>query len=129
MEREVRERFERIEAMLERSAARSEKSEAESKARFERIEARQEKWEARFEKSEARFEKRMRGFEKLAEIAFRRMAQMERWHREADERFNALIQGHLENKEGIRELRESTKETQAMLRQFLKSLGKGSNGH
>ena len=126
MEREVQQRFERIEALLESNFQKSELRFQKAEARMDRAEARMDKAdaridkaearsEARSEKLEARFEKRMKGFEKLAAIGMREIGRLERLHRETDEKMSALI--------------DAQQRTEASLQRFLDSLGKTTNGH
>ncbi len=104
METAVRERFERIEAILDGVA----KSQAGADARMDRA-------EARMVQSDARFDKRMRGFEKLVHIGMKEIAKLRRLNQEGDEKLNALI--------------EAQQRTEASLRAFLDSMRKGGNGH
>ena len=108
METAVRQRFERIEAILDGVA----KSQAAAAARAE---ARMQQVEARMVQSDARFEKRMRGFENLARIGMKEIAKLRRLHQEGDQKLNALI--------------DAQQRTEASLRAFLDSMRKGGNGH
>src|ERR1700722_8378087 len=108
METAVRERFERIEAILDGIA----KSQAAADARMDRADARMDRAEARMERAEARmlhpgarFDKRMRGFEKLVQIGMKEIAKLRRLNQEGDEKLNALI--------------EAQQPTEASLRAFL----------
>jgi len=74
METAVRERFERIEAILDGVA----KKQAAAEARMDRSDARMERADARFEKRMQGFEKRMRGFENLARIGMKEIANLGR---------------------------------------------------
>ena len=104
METAVRERFERIEAILDGVAHRQ----AAAEARMDRADARVARAEARMALSDARFEKRMRGFESLARIGMREIAELRRL---------------------TADLGRSQQRTEASLRAFVDSLRKGSNGH
>src|SRR5438874_598842 len=101
MERDVEQRFERIEALVESGFRKSE-------LRFQKV-------EARSDRLEARFEKRMKGFEKLVTIGMKELAQMRRAQRETEVKLNALI--------------EAQQRTEASLKRFIDSLVKGTNGH
>jgi hypothetical protein len=67
METAVRERFERIEAILDGVA----KKQAAAAARMDKA-------DARMDRSDARFEKRMRGFENLVRIGMKELAEQRR---------------------------------------------------
>jgi hypothetical protein len=67
METAVRERFERIEAILDGVA----KKQAAAAARVDKA-------DARMDRSDARFEKRMRGFENLVRIGMKKLAEQRR---------------------------------------------------
>ena len=115
METAVRERFERIEAILDGVAKTQAAAAAQAEARTQQV-------EARVAKSEARFEKRMRGFENLARIGMKEIAELrrltadsKRLQKEGDEKLNALI--------------DAQQHTEASLRAFVDSLRKGGNGH
>ena len=74
---------------------------AASEARMDRAEARMDRADARARESDARFEKRMKGFENLARIGMKE----------------------------IEKLGRSQQRTEATLRAFMDSLGRGGNGH
>jgi len=84
VEEEVRQRFERIEAILDAVARRQ----AVAEARVEEMDAR---YDRRMAASDARFERRMHGFEKLVRIGMREIADLRRLQKEGDEKLNALI--------------------------------------
>jgi hypothetical protein len=108
METAVRERFERIEAILDGVAKTQAAAAAQAESRTQQV--------------EARFEKRMRGFENLARIGMKEIAELrrltadsKRLQKEGDEKLNALI--------------DAQQRTDASLRLFLDSMRKGGNGH
>ena len=118
MEAAVRERFERIEAILDgvaKSQAAADARMYRAEARMDRAEARMDRAEARIVQSDARFDKRMLGFEKLVQIGMKEIAKLRRLNQEGDEKLNALI--------------EAQQRTEASLRAFLDSMRKGGNGH
>lgn len=128
MEEAVRQRFERIEAILDsvaRKQAAAEVRVEEMDARWERRmqdyerrmqdhERRMQDHERRMSASDARFEKRMHGFEKLVRIGMRELGYLRRIQKESDEKLNALI--------------DAQQRTDASLRAFLDSMRKGGNG-
>ncbi|HKW99751.1 MAG TPA: hypothetical protein VJN43_18565 [Bryobacteraceae bacterium] len=128
MEQAVRQRFERIEAILDsvaRKQAAAEVRVEEMDVRWERrmqdyerrmqdYERRMQDHERRMSASDARFEKRMHGFQKLVRIGMREIAVIRRLQTETDEKLNALI--------------DAQQRTDATLRAFLDSMRKGGNG-
>jgi hypothetical protein len=115
METAVRERFERIEAILNGVAKTQAAVAAQAETRVQQVETRVQQVEARMAKSDARFEKRMRGFENLVRIGMREITNLRRLNKEGDQKLNALI--------------DAQQRTEASLRAFLDSLRKGGNGH
>jgi hypothetical protein len=94
MEVEVRQRFEKIEAILERIAERQAAAEVRmdrADARMDRAEARMDRSDARMDRSDARFEKRMKGFEKLVLIGMKEIAELRRRDKELDQKMSALL--------------------------------------
>jgi len=114
VEEEVRQRFERIEAILDEVARRQAVAEARVEEMDARYDRRMQDHERRMAASDARFEKRMHGFEKLVRIGMREIADLRRLQKEGDEKLNALI--------------DAQERTEASLRAFLDSLRKGGNG-
>jgi hypothetical protein len=80
METAVRERFERIEAILDGVA----KKQAAAAARMDQA-------EARMERSDARFEKRMRGFENLVRIGMKEIADLGRAQKRTESSLRAFL--------------------------------------
>ncbi len=105
------ERMKRAETRMDRADARMDRWEE----RMNRTDARLDRGEARADKLEARFEKRMKGFEKVVQIGMKESVRLNRVHRETDEKLNALI--------------DSQQRTEEMLRTFMRSLRKSSNGN
>ncbi len=89
METAVRERFERIEAILDGVAKK------------------QAAAEARMERSDARFEKRMRGFENLARIGMKEIAKLRQLNHEGDQKLNALIDAQQRTEASLRAFLDS----------------------
>ena len=129
MEAAVRQRFERIEAILDgvsknhasaiarmdRADARMDRAEERmdrADARMDRAEERMGHADARMDRAEARFEKRMKGFEQLVRIGMKELANQ---RKDFDSRINVLIDSH--------------QRTEAVLRRFMSSFPKGGNGH
>lgn len=110
MEREVRERFERIEALLHAMAERGNQMEIRFNQRMEGAEQRMERAEQRMERAEQRMEKfdlRLEATRKLVEAGMKIVVRIE--------------ERHLALEETVRELAKSQKA-------FLDSLRKGGNG-
>ena len=110
MEREVRERFERIEALLRAGVERDNQTHAQFKERMELSEKRLERAEQRMEHAEQRMEKfdrRLEAMRKLVEAGMKIVTRM-------GQRQQAM-------EEAIRDLAKSQKA-------FLDSLRKGGNG-
>ena len=80
METAVRERFERIEAILDGVANKQ----AAAAARMEQA-------EARMDRSDARFEKRMRGFETLVRIGMKEIGDLRRAQQRTDASLRAFL--------------------------------------
>jgi len=131
MEREVRERFERIEALLRAGVERGNQMHAQFNERMERAEKRMERAEKRTERAEKRMElseKRMEHAEQRMEHAEQRMEKFDR-RLEAMRRLveagmkivTRMGQRQQAMEEAIRDLAKSQKA-------FLDSLRKGGNG-
>lgn len=117
MEKEVRERFERIEALLDSLAHRH----ALAEARMDRTETRQDR-------TDARFEKRMRGFEKLAQIGLREIAKLAVAHKALSAQQKAFSEQHKALSEKVDILTDAQIRTDETLRSFIKSLRHPRNG-
>jgi hypothetical protein len=110
MEREVRERFERIEALLRAGVERDNRMHAQFNERMDRAEQRMDRSEQRMERSEQRmeiFDRRLEAMRKLVEAGMKIVTRM-------GQRQQAM-------EEAIRDLAKSQKA-------FLDSLRKGGNG-
>jgi DNA repair exonuclease SbcCD ATPase subunit len=110
MEREVRERFERMEALLHAGIERGNQMDAQFNERMDRAEKRMELSERRLDRAEQRMEKfdlRLEATRKLVEAGMKIVVRMEERHRALEET--------------VRELAKSQKA-------FLDSLRKGGNG-
>ena len=80
MEPEVRERFERIEAILEVLSRQ-----------HQAAMARMDRADARMDRADAHFEKRMRGFEKLAMIGMKELANLSRTQKSMKATLDAFV--------------------------------------
>jgi len=87
MEPEVRERFERIEAILEVLSRQHQAA----MARMDRADARMDRADARMDRADAHFEKRMRGFEKLAMIGMKELANLSRTQKSMKATLDAFV--------------------------------------
>jgi hypothetical protein len=117
MEKEVRERFERVDATIDKLM----RAHAAAESRMDRN-------EALFEKRMSGFEKRMKGFEKLALLGMKELAKHRQMHKETSEKINALIAAQMRNEEMAHETKAELKALQATIRSFINSLEKGRNG-
>ena len=124
MEREVRERFERIEALLRAGVERGNQMHAQFNERMERAEKRMERAEKRMELSEKRMEhaeQRMEHAEQRMEKFDRRLEAMRRLVETGMKIVTRMGQRQQAMEEAIRDLAKSQKT-------FLDSLRKGGNG-
>jgi hypothetical protein len=110
MEKEVRERFERVDATIDKLMR------AHAAA------------ESRMDRNEERFEKRLKGFEKLALLGMKELAKHRQMHKETSDKINALIAAQMRNEEMAHETKAELKALQATIRSFINSLEKGRNG-
>ena len=119
MEPEVRERFERIEAILHATAERSDRMELRFNQRMDRAEKRIDRSEKRMEK----FDRRMEAAEKRAEAADKRMEKFDRQLQATRKLVEAGMKLVIRNEVAIRDLTKTQKA-------FLDSLRRGNgNGH
>jgi len=124
MEREVRERFERIEALLRAGVERGNQMHAQFNERMERAEKRTERAEKRMELSEKRMEhaeQRTEHAEQRMEKFDRRLEAMRRLVEAGMKIVTRMGQRQQAMEEAIRDLAKSQKA-------FLDSLRKGGNG-
>ncbi len=129
MEPAVRQRFEKIEAILRdvaegHAAALVRMAQAETRmdraeARMDRAELRMDRMEARMDRNHQRIGKRMHGFENLVRMGFAELRRVEKVQQQKwagiDQKIDALVDAQLR--------------TEASLKTLLDSLRKGGNGH
>lgn len=110
MEREVEERFERMESLLHAGFVRGNEMEARFNRRMDRAEQRMDKLDQRMERAEQRMEKfdrRLEAMSKLMQLGIRRMVRLE---------------------EGQKALTADVRELAKLQKLFLDSLRRGGNG-